>query len=861
MKAKSGNHLRGRVRDWIISAAVIQALYHCLLLTDGFFFGGDVNAALIALIGGLTLSITALLIYRFAPGFKYLPVVMGVLTQLMLLAFGIWHRELNYYYIVMLLVVCSVTSMRDFKQQAVLQGITFVIDLFALIFIFPRFEWINMYVFFMYFVLFICGTVFLLVQVYHVTSRETRSEKALAAFSALLKSTPNLMAVTDTENKVLYLSDRMAEFINFTSMDLAVGRLITDLIEDRELKQEFDEMLASDDLYESITQINTNGEERYYKITSDKMEGGLNGKFIDITDVTTTVRSEKAAMEANKSKTDFLAVISHEIRSPLNVIIGIVQIQMQNKSLPADYSLALEKISNSSNSLMGIINDILDMSKIETGKLELHPEEYDTASMINDAVQLNIVRIGSKPIDFQLEVSESLPARLYGDELRIKQILNNLLSNAIKYTHQGFVKLTVDCADRSGDSVALILTVEDSGQGMKPEDVERLFSEYIRFNETANRKTEGTGLGLNITRRLVNLMDGSINIKSEYGKGSVFVAELMQQRVSGGVIGAEVVNRLRDFTFYNDQYKDKETVSTESMPYGNVLIVDDVETNLYVAVGLLRPYQLNIETARSGFEAIDLVTRGHAYDIIFMDHMMPEMDGIETTERLRGMGYNRPVVALTANALTGNDEMFINHGFDGYIPKPINLRQLDAVLQTFIRDRHEETVETVTVAADAKLIKVFCSDARAALTAMRNAILNDDMKTVCAVAHGIKTALANIGEAALSSRAAALEKAGGRGADDFIYELETLYNRLNSNEETGDSSVVENTAFLNEQLEKIVSACEEYDERVVYAALNRLKERQWQPGTAGTLEEIGDLMFLQSDFEAARARALELIGK
>jgi len=246
-------------------------------------------------------------------------------------------------------------------------------------------------------------------------------------------------------------------------------------------------------------------------------------------------RKARQAEAATRSKSEFLAAMSHEIRTPMNAIIGIAQIQMQKEDLPDEYASALEKIYTSGSNLLSIINDILDMSKIETGKMELNPAEYDMPSLINDAVQINIVRVGSKLIEFKLDVNENLPSRLYGDELRLKQILNNLLSNAIKYTENGSVKLSVNhCAD--GEDVILRFVVEDTGQGMKSEDRQRLFSEYLRFNTDANRATEGTGLGLNITRKLVEMMSGTIGVESEYGKGSVFTVTVNAKRRLAGRI-------------------------------------------------------------------------------------------------------------------------------------------------------------------------------------------------------------------------------------------------------------------------------------------------------------------------------------
>ena len=400
-----------------------------------------------------------------------------------------------------------------------------------------------------------------------------------------------------------------------------------------------------------------------------------------------------AAEAATRSKSEFLAMMSHEIRTPMNAVIGLTQIELQKADLPDKYADAFEKIYNSSSSLLGIINDILDMSKIETGKLEINPVEYNTANLINDAIQLNVVRIDSKQIQFMLDIDETLPSRLYGDELRIKQILNNLLSNAIKYTEKGYVKLTAAYTAEGGD-VMLRFAVEDTGQGLKPENKGRLFLEYSRFNNEANRATEGTGLGLYITKKLADLMGGAIWVESEYGKGSVFTVTVRQKVVDSAAIGPELAEQLRSFKFTDDRQITELQIVREAMPYGSVLIVDDVRTNLHVAKGLLSPYELKIDTAHSGFEVIEKVQAanggsGNTYDVIFMDHMMPRMDGIETTQKLRASGYDGVIIALTANAIVGNEEMFAQNGFDGFLSKPIDVRQLDAALNRFIRDKHK----------------------------------------------------------------------------------------------------------------------------------------------------------------------------
>ncbi|MCL2809597.1 MAG: response regulator [Treponema sp.] len=406
----------------------------------------------------------------------------------------------------------------------------------------------------------------------------------------------------------------------------------------------------------------------------------------------------KAAESANQAKSAFLAKMSHEIRTPLNAVLGISEIQLQNESLAYDVKESFTRIFNSGDLLLGIINDILDMSKIEAGKLELFTLNYDVESLINDTVFLNLIKYENKPIEFILNVDENVPVELHGDELRIKQIINNILSNAFKYTDQGEVELAVNIEEVSKDSVMLVLKIRDSGQGMTEEQVKQLFDEYSRFNSEANRTTEGTGLGMGITKNLINLMNGEIHAQSEYGKGSVFTVRLLQGNTGAPPLGKETVTKLRQFRVNFEAKNKKVHITRKPIPFGKVLVVDDIEMNLYVAKSMLTPYGLQIETAASGQEAIDkvksLCESGSKYDIIFMDHMMPVMDGVETTALIRSweeeslkngiINKKHPIIALTANAVTGIREMFLQNGFDGFISKPIAINELDNILKDWL---------------------------------------------------------------------------------------------------------------------------------------------------------------------------------
>jgi signal transduction histidine kinase/CheY-like chemotaxis protein len=403
----------------------------------------------------------------------------------------------------------------------------------------------------------------------------------------------------------------------------------------------------------------------------------------------------KEAEKASETKSTFLANMSHEMRTPLNAIIGLSELELDDDNLEGTARENLEKIYGAGMTLLSTINDILDISKIESGKFELVPVEYDMPSLINDTITLNIMRINEKPIDFRLHISEDLPALLFGDELRVKQIFNNILSNAFKYTREGTVDWTLT-HESDGDSVWLIGTVEDSGIGIKKEDIDKLFSDYNQVDTKSNRTIEGTGLGLAITKQMVNMMDGEVRVESEYMKGSKFTVRLRQGYIGEKTIGKNVAESLMKF-HYTEKKRDKSSLMLRAtIPYARVLVVDDVPTNLDVAKGMMKPYGMTIDCVTSGQAAIDRIRDTSVkYDAIFMDHMMPKMDGVEATRIIRenvGTEYakNIPIIALTANAVAGTEKMFLANGFQAFLSKPINIMQMDEVINIWVRDKEKE---------------------------------------------------------------------------------------------------------------------------------------------------------------------------
>jgi PAS domain S-box-containing protein len=567
---------------------------------------------------------------------------------------------------------------------------------------------------------------------------------------------------------------------------------------------------------------------------------GVVGSSDDVTELIKLQRDLQAAVktaeDASHTKSSFLARMSHEIRTPLNAVLGIAEIQLQNENIQPDAKEAYTRIFNSGNLLLGIVNDILDMSKIEAGKLEIIPAKYDVASLINDTVYLNIIKHEDKPVEFILNVDENVPSQLLGDGLRIRQILNNLLSNAFKYTKEGEVELSLNAEYASSDTITLVLRVRDTGQGMTPDQVGRLFDEYSRFNMETNMTTIGTGLGMGITQNLVRMMNGEINVESEQGKGSLFTVRVPQGNTGAAVLGKETAERLKQFNLIYKTELDRLQIVREPIPFGKVLVVDDLDMNIYVIKGMLSPYGLQIDTAISGEEAIEKIKK-NIYDLVFMDHMMPVMDGVETVRKIRQWedeefqeragfpesrviaGEQVPIIALTANAVSGMREMFLANGFDGFISKPIILQELDEILKIWLSPgkitqyRKPETsganetyagflkeIEEINeidtefglkqVAGSREMyrntLKIFyeklvsvCNDMTAFLEAK-------DMKNFAVSVHSTKTMLAIIGASGLSETALVLEKASENNEIDlctrqfgkFKEELLSLHKKL-----------------------------------------------------------------------------------
>lgn len=376
------------------------------------------------------------------------------------------------------------------------------------------------------------------------------------------------------------------------------------------------------------------------------------------------------ADKANNAKSEFLSNMSHEIRTPLNAIVGFSQ-ALEEENLPDEAKDEVKDIIMASQSLLEIVNGILDISKIEANKLEIVNAEYDFNKVLEELVALTRARMGDKPLQFKTSFDPTIPTVLYGDHTRIKQIILNLLTNAVKYTKEGYINFKVDSVIKE-DVCRLIISVEDSGIGIKEENINKLFSKFERFDLEKNITIEGTGLGLAITKKLVDLMNGKIVVQSTYGEGSRFTVAIDQKIVKTPTITIK------------DQNEQKE-VKAFDVSGKRILVVDDNKLNLKVATRLLKEYNVEIETIDSGFECIEKIKAGQTYDLILMDDMMPKMTGTETIAKLKQIeGYNIPTIALAANAISGMKEKYMKAGFDGYLSKPIDKLELNRIINDFL---------------------------------------------------------------------------------------------------------------------------------------------------------------------------------
>ena len=590
----------------------------------------------------------------------------------------------------------------------------------------------------------------------------------------------------------------------------------------------------------------------------------------------------KEAKSAGKAKTDFLANMSHEIRTPMNAICGMSDLLLQTK-LTDEQLDYVSTIKLSSDNLLSIINDILDFSKIEAGKMELVPQSYNLLSPLYSLQNTIDVRIGERPLDFKISIKRDMPTELYGDEVRVQQVILNLLTNAVKYSNQGHIELIVDYEKLEDDEIMLKATVKDQGIGIKKEDMPKLFEAFSQVDMERNHRIEGTGIGLTITERLVRSMGGSITLESEYGVGTTFYVS-MRQKVEdfNSVIDTESTD---DFVVISHSnilkgfVSGKKKIAKFIAPNAKVLVVDNNEANLKVAKGLMGQYKLSVRTCTSGKAALDILETDKSFDILFIDHMMPEMDGVELTKILRSSNDDYlkyvPIIALTANAIKGVSEMFLANGFTEYLSKPIDTERLGEVLNKWIpENKKEEAMEEEESVADnneavdddednlcnmlrrienvdydkamalcgksedilLSVIEVYVKSYSQIKERIDSTYAKEDLKNYAIEVHGVKSSSRSIGNDALGEMAYRLEIEAKDGNiayvkenhsefamkyEQFVGKLKEIVDKLKTEEK------IEKVKFSKEEMLSMINECISlYDEFETTKAEEVLKKLQ-----------------------------------